>query len=189
MKKITVLIAVITVSIFVTNCSKPAKEECKQQFITYDGALLEELCTKPRDENTGELITEEDARKKLDAYKTFLENNNQDVKQALYGFYFGRKRLKELMKKIDKDSLKPKEDPEAIIGARVYLVISETGGKPHQDVLLVPVRRDGQNVVPIDPPYIDKSSSPAKGKSNIDSALFDATPVLNTSSPCPNQCN
>ena len=154
-----------------------------EAFFQYDDSLIKTFCGTPYDEYIGDTISPGEAQVKLEAYKKYMtEVLGQDATTAIYGFYIGKEELKEFMKKLQRGPSNP-NDSARIVGARIYLTLSTdpTTNKQYQDIMLVPVRKDGKNVVPIDTANIDRNHPDLKKKA-------DDEPVLNSSLPCPNQC-
>lgn len=94
-----------------------------------------------------------------------------------YGFFFGKHRLREMLRDIDQiNSVSSKEE---IIGIRAYLTRTYSTSfngrlKNHLDLQFIPVGTDGKD-------YLNYSNHVEILGDSIDM-------LLNTSAPCPNNC-
>ena len=126
--------------------------------------------------NTGSFISMDEAKLK---YSKFVQSNgrmNDEKWIEPYAFAFGIDNIKSLIRAIDNENLqnKPTNASDSIRGVRAYLVITKDKktSKDHYDLMMIPVKGDGMDYRQID-----------KGATELDSML------LNTSAPCPNNCD
>ncbi len=125
---------------------------------------------------TGRMIGLQEARDKMAAFRRMNGNNQNKPIITPYAFAFGKENIKKLLAAIERenDNLGPNATPlDSIQGVRIYLTLTDTiKGKPYLDLLLVPVKGDGNDYL-----QLDKLS------------FLSSDLLLNTSSPCPNMCN
>ncbi|MGW8122640.1 hypothetical protein ACV07N_08255 [Roseivirga echinicomitans] len=127
---------------------------------------------------TGSFIDLAEAKRK---YARFVEINRKlDGEKWIspYAFAFGLDNLKSLIRAIDKENLK--NDPtgtfNVIRGVRAYLVVTKDQKTllEHYDLMMIPVQGDGIDYIQID---------------TKDQPIFPDSLFLNTSAPCPNNCD
>jgi hypothetical protein len=129
---------------------------------------------------TGQFIDQPVAAAQALEFRNF-RNNSTGVggfKNEPYGFGFGLNKLKRLIQLIDQENarLSP-NDTNRITGVRAFLVRRQTQGRPHNDIVLVPCKASGFNYISIGDPETDSTK------------LQRPSMLLNTSSPCPDQCD
>ena len=147
-----------------------------------DQELLDSMVenSKIMDPNAGEWIPDNYARSKhahFTEWNTQWGNLRQEIKPR--SFAFGRIIIADLMKKIDSvnTALGGAPDLEKIQGIRIYLTFTrfEDRKKRYMDLMIVPVRGNGKDYVELEQSVQTKTSDPNKL-------------VVNTSSPCPDNC-
>jgi hypothetical protein len=133
-------------------------------------------------DTTGGWLTDDDAYTKLDHFTRW--NNGGIFRKQIrpFAYAFGSGNLKKLLSRMDSintNHLNSQPDSLKIQGVRVYLSFSKIESKKtrHLDVMMVPVLGNGNNYVAV------SGNRPATSTSATTTRL-----VLNTSSPCPDNC-
>lgn len=132
---------------------------------------------------TGAFILESDAKPKLTRFREINSGIGSRRDIPHYAFAFGLDKLDSLVtrvKRINKRGGLSNSDDKSLQGIRVYLIVSESNFNgtttEHFDVMMVPVRKDGQDFV-----QLEKKNLPFL---NDEDSVF-----LNTSAPCPDNCH
>jgi hypothetical protein len=143
--------------------------------LSIDSDLGQSFRTRGFSPDSGAILDASVGKRKLDS---FIKNRKSDLlhrfKKSTYGYFFGIDKVNLFMEHVNE--LDP-SDGQDIIGIRVYRSISidpETK-KEYFDVFMIPVTEDGFNYPKID--------------SNYDYPFIDDGEILNTSTPCPNNCD
>ena len=140
--------------------------------------LSDMLKKQKMDRNSGALVPSTAAKADLERLQAAWNINcSPDDPRVIYGFTFGMTKFAEFASKVaDLD----KSTGQSMIGVRVYLSLKEmdVSGKMevYQDAFLVPLDSAGNDIYDIDRCKLETK----------DRASGDL--VLNTSIPCPNQC-
>lgn len=128
---------------------------------------------------TGDWVTTVEAEAKMTNFTTWNTRRFNFRKEiSPRGFAFGLKRLKELTQRIDSvntNILTHEPDELKIQGVRIYLTFSkiQSNRTRHLDLMMIPVLGNGND-------YINLST---KSIATIGDEM-----ILNTSSPCPDNC-
>ncbi len=144
-----------------------------------DDDLIEEWTGKDtlkiHPDTTGELITVDEGKKKLENFRRRNTNPNGDAIISPFAFAFGLNKMKEFIYQIDSlnDAMSPCTLLDCVQGVRIYLIETTKRNKTYLDLVMVPARGNGKDFYQV-----------------ADTTGFlPSTPLFNTSSPCPNMCN
>ncbi|GHE74501.1 MULTISPECIES: hypothetical protein [Roseivirga] len=126
-------------------------------------------------EGTGSLISLKEAQDKMKVFNR--ENRRSSTADSLritpFAFAFGSAHFDTLFSRIKRINEDIGDDPEERVqGLRIYLTWNIKNTPGHIDLLAVPVRGNGKDFVQVNPPN-----------------FLEEEVVLNTSAPCPNNCD
>ncbi|HMQ00413.1 MAG TPA: hypothetical protein PKC24_11580 [Cyclobacteriaceae bacterium] len=131
----------------------------------------------------GRPINPAQANRMIRDYHRFMQAQVQgyDSTKSIYGYTFSLDEINDFMRRIEVYNRTSRNPDETISGVRVYLGRKNiTGGISYNDVFLIPVKGTRfRNFYQVDRQY-DK---------NTKSFDVDDPSILNSSLPCPTQCN
>jgi hypothetical protein len=187
-KLTTILLALVVIGLLIKpyfeDSSKPREDPITiQEPTNRENQVDYSKVNWPKiDISTGDFISPDAAHMMLNDYhaRRRASDGNYDPENEIYGFTFGREKVRELLTKMDafnKDNTDPKEE---IIALRVYYgwKMDTVLNTEHNDVFMIPVKRDSsKNIYPIDDNW-DK-----------DNSFVENSMILNMSLPCPTKCD
>jgi hypothetical protein len=135
---------------------------------------------KPSRDSSGSLVNSAVVRADLKVLQDSIGINCDFEKdpQVIYGFTFGMKAFNEFTKQL---AVLDQQSGNKMMGVRVYLSLKtkkmKSDTQVYHDAFLVPLNAKGNDIYDID-----------RCKYGNKNALVNGDVVLNTSVPCPNQC-
>lgn len=142
---------------------------------TWRGGLIDSV-------KTGRPVTLNEAINKMRVFNQWnriITSNDTTYKVAPFAFAFGNAQIRRLLRISNRynRNLDPSDTLNRLEGIRVYLTFTEPvpgSGKKHLDLVMIPVKANGDDMFDINPDSLKFIQEP---------------PGLNTSAPCPNNCD
>jgi hypothetical protein len=137
-----------------------------------------ELLAQPITRTTGNNVPSWQARTALARHRAHhqIDCDNTDP-EYIYGFSFGVESFLNFAD--DVRSLDEAGTGKKLLGVRVYLSRNMRGSQEIPDAFLVPIGLDGYSIYDLDECKINKQDT---------TKIRNGGTILNTSAPCPNQC-